>query len=205
VIKAGIFDIGGVIIKYAEEFAFEPIIKALAITEDAFRAALKVHRYPLSVGEITEEVFWSRFLQSLGKEFDPSELAALYREAYAAYLKELNLIDTVLVDYVRMLKGKGINLGVIANTIPQNVDVYRALGIYNDYAVLTLSCFEGVKKPNPEIFSRTLEKLDVKPQEAFFVDDSERHVLAAGDLGIAGVLHSDTKNTIEQLSTLVEN
>ncbi len=46
------------------------------------------------------------------------------------------------------------------------------------------SAIEGVRKPDPEIFLITCEKLKVKPEECLFMDDSLENVEAAETLGM---------------------
>jgi 2-haloacid dehalogenase len=43
---------------------------------------------------------------------------------------------------------------------------------------------EKTRKPFPEFYQRLLDRYDVKPQEAFFIDDNLRNVKAAEALGI---------------------
>ena len=46
------------------------------------------------------------------------------------------------------------------------------------------SCVEHIRKPDPEIYKRTLEKLNVKPEDAIFLDDFGQNLKPARDLGI---------------------
>jgi HAD superfamily hydrolase (TIGR01509 family) len=46
------------------------------------------------------------------------------------------------------------------------------------------SAYEGIMKPDPRIFRRTLERLDCPPEAAVFVDDMFANVEAARALGL---------------------
>ena len=48
-----------------------------------------------------------------------------------------------------------------------------------------------MRKPDPAIYSHTLEALGVRAAQAAFVDDLEHNVAAARALGMHGVLHVD--------------
>lgn len=45
----------------------------------------------------------------------------------------------------------------------------------------------GMDKPNPAIYQIALDDMDVKPEETLFIDDLERNVIAAEELGIKSI------------------
>ena len=56
-----------------------------------------------------------------------------------------------------------------------------------------MSEFEGVKKPDPEIFHRGLKSLDVHPEHAVFVGDNpEADIHAAKAVGMKAVWMQDS-------------
>lgn len=46
-------------------------------------------------------------------------------------------------------------------------------------------------KPDPNIFNLTLARLGVKPEEAVFIDDSSKYIVAAQQLGLNTILYHD--------------
>lgn len=62
---------------------------------------------------------------------------------------------------------------------------------------------EGVSKPDPLIYQRTLARLGVQPEEAIFIDDKERNVEAARLLGMHGVVYKNTAQTIVDVQTIL--
>ena len=46
------------------------------------------------------------------------------------------------------------------------------------------SCVEQIRKPNPEIYKRALERLNVNPEDAIFLDDFGQNLKPARELGI---------------------
>ena len=55
---------------------------------------------------------------------------------------------------------------------------------YFGFLKVVESCIEQIRKPNPEIYRRTLEKLNVKPEDAIFLDDFGQNLKPAKELGI---------------------
>lgn len=94
-----------------------------------------------------------------------------------------------LISTLEDLRTRNIVLGIITNGFGQfQMDNIKALGIESYFETTLISEWEGIKKPNPKIFKRALEKLNVQPGECLFVGDHPLHdVKAARDVGMKGV------------------
>jgi putative hydrolase of the HAD superfamily len=66
--------------------------------------------------------------------------------------------------------------------------------------VRVVSALEGVAKPDPDIFHRTLERLSVAPEDAVFVDDWHGHVAAARGLGLEAIRFRGPRNLRRSLA-----
>jgi putative hydrolase of the HAD superfamily len=60
---------------------------------------------------------------------------------------------------------------------------------------------EGVAKPDARIYQLTFTRLDVQPDEVVFVDDKERNVVAAQQLGMHTVHFKNTAQAIAEVQT----
>lgn len=60
----------------------------------------------------------------------------------------------------------------------------------------------GCRKPEPEIYPLAVEAAGVAPEECVFVDDQERNLAPARELGIHVVHHTDPAATIAALDEL---
>ena len=79
---------------------------------------------------------------------------------------------------IRQLRGTH-KVAVLSNApagLTQWLDDWDIGGLFD---VIFCSGDEGVAKPDPVAFERTLERLGVAPEEAVFIDDSPGHVAAA--------------------------
>jgi putative hydrolase of the HAD superfamily len=61
----------------------------------------------------------------------------------------------------------------------------------------------GLAKPDPRVFELTCARIGVAPAELIFVDDVAENVESASRLGIHGILHQSTPETIAAISTLI--
>lgn len=112
------------------------------------------------------------------------------------------VINTALVKYVKDLKQRGYLIACLSNGTHE-----WTLAVINDYGLGTLfdeiilSGDLGIVKPNAEIYLHTLDKLNIKAQQAIFVDDRKINADAATACGIQSLIFSDTDtfvNCLEQ-------
>jgi putative hydrolase of the HAD superfamily len=183
------------------------------------------------VGHIPREDYVSRFIeldqrgyvgkdkvyQQLIKEFQITELT--WEELLQDYLNEFKnhcVAFRNLVPMLEELKKRNLRLGMITNGRGQfQLDNIQALGIENYFDTILISEWEGLKKPDPEIFKRALMQLNVSPQQSMFVGDHpENDVLAARRVGMKGIWKIDPHwkqveadyrvNDIKELPLLIE-
>ena len=64
------------------------------------------------------------------------------------------------------------------------------------------SCYVGVRKPDPLIFKRALEIVQVRPEECIYFDDRPMLVNAAKKMGINSFHHQDFETTKEIFENL---
>ncbi|MET0635629.1 MAG: HAD family phosphatase [Chitinophagaceae bacterium] len=61
---------------------------------------------------------------------------------------------------------------------------------------------EKTRKPFPEFYHRLLDRYQVKPEEALFIDDNLRNVKAARELGIESIHFTSPENLRKELTDL---
>lgn len=76
----------------------------------------------------------------------------------------------------------------------------KQLSLFSAYA---LSFEMGVIKPHPKAYHTICQKLGVEPHEAVFIDDIERYVTGAKDIGMHGIWFKDTKQAVADLQKLL--
>jgi FMN phosphatase YigB (HAD superfamily) len=85
-----------------------------------------------------------------------------------------------------VLQDAGVLIAVISDIHVDIRPAFAAAGLPVD--VFTLSFEQGVQKPHPEMFSRTLTALGLEPADALMVGDRSRPDGAAVELGIPTLL-----------------
>jgi putative hydrolase of the HAD superfamily len=137
------------------------------------------------------QVFDEVLLTTLGLTVPPDVVSHIVALDHSAYSKTLTVSKETL-DTLARLKKRGLALGLVSNValLPalMRADL-EALGIMPYLDATAFSSEVGTRKPDPRIFRRVLEELDVKPREAAFVGDRLRDdVAGAQGVGMRGVL-----------------
>ncbi|WP_027963985.1 HAD family hydrolase [Halalkalibacillus halophilus] len=160
---------------------------------------------------IPKEDFASRFIQlddngyvwkdvvyqSLIKEFNITKIS------WEALVEDyLNHFPSCCVPYPNLektlstLKDHSIKLGIITNgKYPFQLNNIKALGIESYFDEILISEQEGIKKPDPLIFQRALQRLNVTPEETMFVGDHLiNDVGASSQIGVKSVWKRNGSN-----------
>ncbi|MEV0824227.1 HAD family hydrolase [Nonomuraea rubra] len=61
----------------------------------------------------------------------------------------------------------------------------------------------GMRKPEPRIYQHALGMIGLDGAQCVFIDDIEANIVAARELGIAGIHHRDAATTIAELETML--
>jgi putative hydrolase of the HAD superfamily len=106
------------------------------------------------------------------------------------------------LDTLRVLKERGLKLGVVSNTYQRGAVLEAQLteagaSPYIDVAVFSSEI--GLRKPHPSLFEMPLAELGVAPEEAVFVGDSpEADIRGAQAVGMRAVLtHQYRQESVE--------
>lgn len=106
------------------------------------------------------------------------------KQQYTATLFESISVDQDLISLFRMIKSRGIKIGVASNSIRKTLDTcLNSLGIveYIDYSLSN----EDVKvpKPDPQIYRKCMEYLMAEDSQTVIFEDSEIGLRAATSSG----------------------
>jgi putative hydrolase of the HAD superfamily len=204
-IRAVISDFGGVLttplvesfVAYQREsgIAFEELGAAMARVAAAHDGEHPL--FALERGELTEAEFIGRLEDALGRKMGS------FRETYFAHLHP----NEPMIDYMRALKARGMRMAMLTNNVREWEPHWRAKlpDIDEIFELVVDSAFVGMRKPEPEIYELTLERLDGIPAaDCIFVDDIEANCEAAAALGMHAVRFTGNDEAIAEIEAIVE-
>lgn len=197
-IRAIIFDFGRVITaqkppslfrKYEDDLGLQPnTINSIMFDSQAWQDAL--------IGRKTEEQFWHEIGPELGLD-NVDEIDA-FRRRYRADER----INEGVLNLVKQLNGR-YKLAVLSNSPPGLMEWLTDWKIVGLFDVVLCSGDEGVVKPDPAAFEKTLERLGVQPGEAVFIDDAHEHVESARTCGLHAILFTTVRGLEIELAGLL--
>jgi putative hydrolase of the HAD superfamily len=153
--------------------------------------------YELEKGKLTE----ADFLAKLGDHLEPAlghrpELHR-FREIYFDALHP----NEPMIELMREVKVQGHRMAMLTNNVREWEPLWRSmLPVDEIFEVVVDSGFVGMRKPEPEIYELTLERLGGVPAtECLFVDDADVNVAAARELGMAAVHYRHNDQAIAEI------
>ena len=109
-----------------------------------------------------------------------------------------------IYDVMKDLKDRGYQLYCLTNwsheTFPIVKEVHARL--FELFDGIVMSGEEKMVKPNPEIYNLLLGRYNLNASESVFIDDRQRNVDGANQVGIQGILFTGSNNLKEQLAHL---
>jgi epoxide hydrolase-like predicted phosphatase len=197
VIKAIIFDLGGVLLRTADFSPREHLAARLGMNRRELEAFMfgGESGEQAQRGEISVAEHWENLRQKLN--CSTQDIRALIDEFFAR-----DELDQALIDYIRELH-QTYKTALLSNAWDDMRKVIADRWHFDDvFDTMVISSEVGIVKPDPRIFHLTLEKLGVQPNQAIFVDDMSRNVEGAQRVGLKAIRFQDTpqmKAELEQL------
>lgn len=105
-----------------------------------------------------------------------------------------------MVEAVRRAKGAGLSTALLSNSWGNE---YPREGWAELFDVVVISGEVGLRKPEPEIFRLTAQRLDLAPESCVMVDDLMPNIRGATGIGMIGVLHVTPAQTLPELEALL--
>lgn len=107
------------------------------------------------------------------------------------------------VRLIRELSGKGYRLFCLSNMSVEYYDYLKDREVFHYFEGQIISALEHVIKPEKEIYEVLMHRYDVVPEESVFIDDLEKNIDAARQLGFHTVHFTDKEKGIRQIKEMI--
>jgi len=120
-----------------------------------------------------EREWWYHLIASVFSEIDFPAFDLFFSEVYTLFegTEGWSLFPET-TEVLHYLKDAGYSLGIISNFDTRLYSVCDALEITHFFKTITVSSVEGVSKPSPDIFTRSLQRAGLNAWETLFIGDS---------------------------------
>ncbi len=198
-IKAIGFDYAGVIEDMPMPLFRDGASAALGVSVAAFKEAYFHHNHMINKGDVTEDVrrqMWTQVADELGKLANLEQLLTFIRE------RPKGKINQEMLALVDMLREKGYKVGLLSNNSTAAANEMRDHGIHKHFDAFIVSAEENVMKPEPAAFQLLAERLSASVTELVFIDDAEKSLSAASEIGFTPILFTDISSLRIKLKDL---
>ncbi len=194
-IRAVIFDFGGVLVRMVDDRPRQRLAHRLGIplsqidnlvfySESAQKASL---------GEISVGMHWEAVRKALGVQ--PQDMPAFLEQYWSA-----DDVNWVLLDFIRGLRPR-YKVGLLSNAWDDlRQTLHERWNIDGLFDELIISAEVKMVKPDPRIFHLAVDRLEVQPVEAVFIDDIAENFEAAKREGLRAILYNDYQKTVDELT-----
>ena len=193
-----IFDLGGVVVDFDPEAAWFPYARRVPDKETEIRAMVSDPEGPrarLSEGRIGADEYFAEVDGILGVALDRGEHRAIDVSVLLGERPEM-------VKVLESLKGQ-VRLACFSNTHGLHWEHmlanYRCMELFE---VQLASHLLWVRKPAPRAFELACERLEARPEECAFIDDTLENVEAARQAGMVGIHFRGPGQLLQELEGL---
>ncbi|MDX6588480.1 MAG: putative hydrolase of the superfamily [Solirubrobacterales bacterium] len=161
--------------------------------------------YELEKGHITEHDFLAQLRVELAVELGHEPELHDFKEIY---FQALNPNDEMIAE-MRAAKNAGFRMALLTNNVREWEPLWRSmLPVDEIFELVVDSAFVGMRKPEPEIYHLTLERIrehdpaeleDLEFSECLFIDDFEVNCAAARELGINAVRFASNDQALGEI------
>lgn len=200
--KAVVFDYSGVIKLHESGNTLNLIIDALRLPSQEFKDEYFRNNHRSNIGNLP----WSDVVIDVVSTFTSDATA---KETARRIIRDAatgSRINTELVSWFAKLQSDGFKVAIFSNHttgLRSELERNGIAALVNDIVV---SGEIGFQKPHQEAFDALFERLDVRPEEAIFIDDMEKSLEKSAEIGYTPLLFRDNdtlKRDLEELGISV--
>jgi putative hydrolase of the HAD superfamily len=196
-IRAVIFDYGNVLCFPQTEADVQRMAEICGMSLPRFKELYWRYRLAYDRADLNRETYWATVAREDGRTFGPKQVDLVVEIDCTGWAR----INSAAVQWVQQLRQADFQLALLSN-MPAEISDYLTSNHEwpSLFHHLVFSCDLRKVKPEPQTYEVCLEKLQVAPNEALFLDDRPENVEAAKKLGIHSVLFDGLDRTLRTVA-----
>jgi len=197
-IKAVIFDFGGVLAEEGFKKGLKAIAKKNRLNPDDFlmTASELIYRTGYVTGTADESTYWNALREKTGIKGSDKELRKAILKRFVLRLR--------MIKYVEKLKSYGLVTAILSDQTNWLDEINQKTPFYHHFAHVFNSFNIKKGKKDPTVFRDVCSQLGFKPHEVLFVDDDIENISRASGEGLRTVHFrnmDDFEKEIQRLRT----
>ena len=144
------------------------------------------------------------FKEKYGQDFPYDAFQERYSEIYKEYVKRNGIpVKPGLYEILEVLEKKGIPTAVATSSSRENaLENLRRAGILEKFQAVITGDMVRAAKPDPEIYQKACESLNIEPEKAMALEDAPKGIIAAKRAGMYAVFVPDILEDMEKFPVL---
>lgn len=165
--KVVLFDIGGVLINWKDQWLHQEISNQLQVPFKKIESKFNANLCSLFESKINETEFWNLVLGSDNK---------IDHKIISKTFLKMSSINYDFLNFAKSLKVNGNHIGILSNLTPET-SMCIPNSLLDDFDYLFYSNSLKMSKPNAEIYQHVCGKIQSK--DILFIDDKQENLDAA--------------------------
>ena len=186
------FDWGGVVANDPGDDFLGQLLKNIGATDEQVVTIFDTYMKRFMRGQITEREYWQEIKSNVGLSI-PGTISDEFMKwnGLTANQSILSLISELRQD--------GLRVAILSNVIEPTYNVLKKAGYYDLFDETIASCKVGSAKPEPEIYQISLDKLGTTADKSLFIDDKQRNLDPASQMGFSVILAENPEQIIRDI------
>lgn len=197
-LNAVLFDLGAVLIDWNPRYLYRPIFDGDEAAMERFlnEVVAPEWNHQIDLGKSFAEAVAER-----SREFPQhAELIALWKEGWPTMLRD---VIHESVEILAQLRGRGHRLCALTNWSAETFPIARRrFEFLQWFEDIVVSGEVKLAKPDPRIFTLTIERCRLDPSRTLFIDDNPRNVEAGRNAGMHALAFTGPQQLREDLRRL---
>lgn len=186
-VSAFLFDIGNVIIHFDFSKAARRLAPFCTVGPETALERVASLTDPLERGELSVEEFVSEASKRIGFSGSSTQFLEAFEDIF-----ELN---QPVVDWIGVLEERGYPLHLLSNTNAIHVPFFESTyPVFEAFTGRIYSHEVGVMKPDPEIYQKAIEKLELDPATTIYLDDRPENIIGGNEAGLQSILYEVSRH-----------
>ncbi len=184
-IKAVVFDFGGVIADEGFREGLKSIASQLGRDEQAFfdQAADLVFDSGYVTGKIAEHQYWELVRRNMHVDLSSEFMRECILDRF--------LPRDWMIALVKRLRSSHYTCAILSDQTQWLDELDAKYGFFRHFDAVFNSFYLGLSKKDPQVFTVTAEKLALPPEQIVFVDDNPANVERAEAQGLRGIVYKN--------------
>jgi putative hydrolase of the HAD superfamily len=181
----------------ADPAAHRELVEIFGAPREDFEREYWAHRHAYDEGKFDGPGYWHRCAGGAGISLSGEQVTQLVRND----IRMWSSLNPTMVEWAVTISKSGFKTGILSNIGFELADAFKEHDWAKGFTRNTWSCELRLAKPDPAIYHHVLDALQVRAEEALFLDDRIENILSAEAVGLQAILFRNIEQLRQDLQT----